>query len=667
VNPGPGLDESLLRPEEIEEIRRTFFDQGRAALDELGQQVLALEGQLPTPALLRLLRRTAHTLKGDCGSVGFPELSRLAHALEDAFVELEGLQERVSAEQGDLLLAAVDALRLGLDAGAAGRAGADVSPMIERLRSIGRPGGFAFLDEEGQRVLSDGLARGRSAVQLRLELSASTRDVPAVLRRIVQGLSLELLVQRPALVKKRGPCRVDLFGLSEEDAPALRARLARRRGLRAEVRAWNVEAGPSVRPTGEGEGPARGLVRAEGDGARSEGEMVRIEARRVDEVLNLIGEMVTARSTIAGVAAEIEGMVGDELGARLVEAQSLLERVLQDLQRSAMRMRMAPAERVFRRFSRVVRDLGRQTGKRLTLRIEGETTELDRGILDALEEPLLHLVRNAVDHGIEKPEERRAAGKPEEGRVTLRASREGNQILIEVIDDGRGIDPQAVRQAARDRGLLTPTDEGLLSDDDALQLVFRPGLSTAAVVTETSGRGVGLDVVMERVEALKGAIRAANLPDGGASFLIRMPLTVAIIQALLFRVGARLAAVPLTAVVEIARTANLSVQRLGAQDVFRLRESALSLVHLGSLLGLAREAGNGDYVIVLQTSAGRFGIRVDDLVGEEELVIKAVHDRWVRTPLVAGAAVVGGGALVLILDALAVYRAALGRKTVANA
>jgi len=315
--------------------------------------------------------------------------------------------------------------------------------------------------------------------------------------------------------------------------------------------------------------------------------------------------------------------------------------------------------RVLRRFSRVVRDLGRQSGKRVLLQVEGEGTELDRAILDALEEPLLHLVRNAVDHGLESAEERRAAGKPEEGRVWLRASREGNQVLVEVADDGRGIDAARVRRSAIEKSLVPVPEAEALSPEDALQLVFRAGLSTAPAITETSGRGVGLDIVRQKVEALKGSIHAANTPGSGASFLIRVPLTVAIIRALLFRAGSQHLAVPLTAIVEIARADALAVQRVGPQQVFRLRDAALGLVALGTLLEGAPEAGPG-FVIVLQSSVGRFGILVDEVIGEQELVIKAVHDRWIRTSLVAGASVLGGGTLALILDVLAIHRAALG-------
>ncbi|HZM52286.1 MAG TPA: chemotaxis protein CheA [Vicinamibacteria bacterium] len=637
------LDDGFLTPDEIQELRQTLFDQGRVALDALGPAVLELEGHRATPERLKPLRRAAHTLKGDCASVGFEELSRLAHALEDAFTVLEEGRTAVSAEQADVLLSAVDHLAAGLEAGVAGRPGPEVHRIIGLLQAIGAlhmaADTFVLAPPQAAEVAA-ALSVGQHAVRLSLQLPGRRRADSAV-RALLQAAELREVARAPGSKANR----LDLVALGPLGPAEVEARLRRRRQVKVQVERWHPR--PSLDDPSPSAEPAR------------EGESVRIDSRRVDEVLNLIGEMVTARSTIAGVTAEIAPVLSEELASRLADAQSLLERVLQDLQRSAMRMRMVPVGRVLRRFSRVVRDLGRQSGKRVLLQVEGEGTELDRAILDALEEPLLHLVRNAVDHGLESAEERRAAGKPEEGRVWLRASREGNQVLVEVADDGRGIDAARVRRSAIEKSLVPVPEAEALSPEDALQLVFRAGLSTAPAITETSGRGVGLDIVRQKVEALKGSIHAANTPGSGASFLIRVPLTVAIIRALLFRAGSQHLAVPLTAIVEIARADALAVQRVGPQQVFRLRDAALGLVALGTLLEGAPEAGPG-FVIVLQSSVGRFGILVDEVIGEQELVIKAVHDRWIRTSLVAGASVLGGGTLALILDVLAIHRAALG-------
>jgi two-component system, chemotaxis family, sensor kinase CheA len=552
-------DDGFLRPEELAEIRRTFFDQARDALETVGRDVLALEGAVAGRARMESLRRAAHTFKGDCASVGFRALSRLAHAMEDAFVAVEGSRRAVAAGEVDILLAAVDTLRDGLEIAAKGRPEPDVEPLVRRLRVIG-----------GKRSKA---RPGRAAVDKASAVAAETA----------------------ALV------------------------------------------------TGD---------------AGHDGETVRIEAERVDEVLTLVGELVTVRSILAGVGSEAERHLPEELAGRLTDAQSLLARVLQDLQRSTMRMRMVPAERVFRRFARAVRDLGRQTGKRIALRVEGESTELDRGILDALEEPLLHLVRNAVTHGIESASERASKGKPEEARLSVRAGREGNQILIEVADDGRGIDASAVRRRAVEAGFLRADEAEVLPEAEVMQLIFRSGLSTAASITEHAGRGVGLDVVRTTVESLRGSVTAENAPSGGALFRIRVPLTIAIIQALLFRAGGRQLAVPLSSVVEIAQVSDVVVQRVGTGEVVRIREQVLGLVRLGALLGLGGPLTNRGYVMVLQCGAGRFGVLADEMCGQEELVIKRVHDRWIRTPLVAGASIVAGGVPTLILDVLSIYRSA---------
>ncbi|MET0551483.1 MAG: chemotaxis protein CheA [Vicinamibacteria bacterium] len=648
--------EDLFRPEELEEIRRTFFDQADAALDALTQGVLELEGERPSEERLAPLRRAAHTLKGDCASVGFPGLSQLSHALEDAFVGLVGVHVPVTAGQSDLFLRAVDGFRAALSAGPGDQdAESAVSSLISALRAA--PASDRVLPNwqevlapaQWARVVS---ARERGALPLHivLEFSGRCSDPERAAAELLEASGAEVLAQVPSPraegTRRRRWTRLDVLALGSLPPDDVRQLVPSRRGVRLHVE--HLLEGPD--PSAPRPSLSLDLSR--------EGDTVRVEARRVDEVLNLVGEMVMARAALAALASEIEGYLPGELVGRLGDAQSVLGRVLQDLQRSAMRMRMVPADRVFRRFARVARDLGRALGKRVVLQVEGRSTELDRGILDALEEPLLHIVRNAVGHGVEAPDERRDAGKDATGKVTLRAGREGNQVVVEVVDDGRGASAEAVRARAVEKGLIDAAEAAALSDSEALQLVFRPGLSTATQVDEISGRGVGLDVVRQKVEALKGSVWVESVPAVGTTFRIRVPLTVAIIQALLFRVGERDYAVPLSSVVEIARASDLTVQTLGVREVFQLREEVLGLVRIRRLLGQEGAEPPSSFVIVLQREEGRFGIVVDDLQGEQELVIKAVHDSWIRTPLVAGASVVGG-TLVLILDVLAVYRAAL--------
>jgi two-component system chemotaxis sensor kinase CheA len=647
------LDDGFLRPEELAELRQTFFDQGREALEALGHDVLALEGQAPSAERLITLRRAAHTLKGDCASVGFAALSTLAHALEDAFVAIETVAEPVPPVQIDVLLSAVDALRNGLEAGARGRLGPNVEPVVERLQALLASGGtaaswLAGLTIEDRRRALEAQTAGAAALRVAVFFKRACRNRVRTAHRLMEALGDELIAA-VGLERVKETGQLDLLVATHRPAVDVVEAMASVKGIQARV-------DPCVLTSPSAPTPAD-LQNAEGG---HDGETVRIEAGRIDEVLTLVGELLSVRSALAGLAVDIEPHLPDDLGRRMSDTQSLLGRVLQDLQRSTMRMRMVPAERVFRRFVRVVRDLGRDTGKPIRLAVEGESTELDRGILDALEEPLLHLVRNAVTHGIEDPAERAADGKPAEGRLIIRAGREGNQILIEVADDGRGIDADAVRARAVQRELVTVEEAAAMPDSEARQLVFQPGLSTAAALTEHSGRGVGLDVVRSTVESLRGSVSAEVAPEGGALFVIRVPLTIAIIQALLFRVSGRPLAVPLSSVVEIARVQELDRQCVGEVEIFRRRDQVIGLVRLSRLLGLPQGDGPG-YVMVLRCGGSRFGLLVDEMVGEQELVIKRVHDRWIRTPLVAGASIVGGGVPTLILDVLSVYRCALSQ------
>jgi len=320
---------------------------------------------------------------------------------------------------------------------------------------------------------------------------------------------------------------------------------------------------------------------------------------------------------------------------------------------------MVPVEHLFRRFPRVVRDVAKSCGKEVNLVVTGQDTDLDKSILDMLAEPLAHLVRNAVDHGIESPTERINDGKPAHGTVTLDAYHQGNQIVIEVSDDGRGLDRERLIAKAVDRGLIKPGDAAALAETDINNLIFHPGLSTADEVTAISGRGVGMDVVKTVLEKLKGSVSIRTTPGKGTTFYLKVPLTLAIIKALLFRVGDRLYAVPLASVVEITRTTQGALHRVDSHDVMQLRSEVLMLLHLHRL---EKEQADTDkmFVVVISTGERKFGLVVDQLVGEEELVIKAMDDHLVATDLVSGASILGDGTVVLILNLSSVV-AKLGR------
>jgi two-component system chemotaxis sensor kinase CheA len=383
--------------------------------------------------------------------------------------------------------------------------------------------------------------------------------------------------------------------------------------------------------------------------------LLRVDAEKIDSVLNLVGEMILAKSMLQQTLLEFgQRFPKDVLRGKFSDAMAFQGRVLNDLQHSVMKIRMVPVDQLFRRFPRIVRDVGLQCGKEVELIVRGGQTDLDKSILDAIAEPLTHLVRNAVGHGIETAEERVRAGKRQQGILRLGAYHQGNQVVIEISDDGAGIDAEKVRQRALSQGLLNAGQAARLTEAETLDLILQPGFSTAEEITELSGRGVGLDVVQSVLGRLKGTVQIETAPGRGTTFRLRLPLTLAIIRALMFRVEQRLYALPLNAVAEITRTVEEDIHRVEHYEVLQLRNDVLPLLRLGSTPERGPETARRKvFVLVISTGDRKFGVIVDGLEGEDELVIKALDDQSITTDLVSGASILGDGRVVLILNMIA--------------
>jgi len=378
--------------------------------------------------------------------------------------------------------------------------------------------------------------------------------------------------------------------------------------------------------------------------------VIRVEAERIDVVLDLVGELIIAKSMMQELLTEMNRSFGNSpLRAKTADVLTFQSQILNKLQRAVMKIRMVPVEQMFRRLPRVVRDTAKATGREVNIVIEGENTDLDKSILDALAEPMMHLLRNAVDHGIEPPLDRAAAGKPTEGTIRLNAYHQGNQVVIEISDDGSGIDLPMVVKKAVERGILTTEQAAHLSDNDALDLIFQAGLSTSSQVTEISGRGIGMDVVKAVMDRLKGTISVRSILGEGTTIRLKVPLTLAIIKALLFRVSDRLYAVPLGNVLEILRSRETEVHFIDGQEVLQIREEVVPLIRL-SRMHPGGEKNVKLFIIVVSLGDRKVGLVVDRLIGEQELVIKALDESLVSTELVSGASILGDGRVVLILS-----------------
>jgi two-component system, chemotaxis family, sensor kinase CheA len=671
------------------DLKQLFFESAQELLHALNEKGLDLEQAARDPELVRSVRRIVHTLKGDSAACGYGEISELAHQLEDVLTP--ELADCDSARLAELVLTAADVFSAMLAAyrnstpvpdGKAlrrlieGAAVASPKATASQTKSP-EPTAFNWTEYE-HKLIADRVSRGEQVLQLRLDLERNCPTPAAAYQLIRNALEQtgEILVIQPE-------------ASSGESLTVVEAALATKANLKAVIRKCkipavvtqahilpyaaapdgNAEIVPTLAPSSVARRWGTSASKAEpagvnaGSGAPSAAEnSLRVDASRIDTLLNLVGELIIGKSMLHQTLSEFgRRFPKDTLRGRFADAVSFQARVLGELQKSVMKIRMVPVEQLFRRFPRVVRDVAKARGREVHLEISGEDTDLDKSILDVLAEPLNHLVRNAVDHGIESPAERAAADKPELGTIRLKAFHQGNQVVIEVSDDGRGIDGEKVRAKALQNKVASPKEIARMSEAEALELIFHPGLSTAEQVTAISGRGVGMDVVKTVLERLKGTVQVESQAGQGTTFYLKVPLTLAIINALLFRVGEKLYAVPLASVVEITRAREEQIHVADQHEVMQLRDDVLTLIRLGKL-----HDGNGNggaqklFVIVTRVGERKFGLVVDKVVGEEELVIKALGDQLVATDLVSGASILGDGSVVLILNLAAVV-SRLGR------
>jgi two-component system, chemotaxis family, sensor kinase CheA len=685
------------------ELQELFYETSQELLQALNDEALKLEKKPGDEEIVRVIRRTVHTLKGDSAACGLRELSELAHQFEDA-LSLEGTATQTAVAEiafaaADVFTEMIAAYRKGsklpstksLSKKISDLTAAPASAKTRRTKkatgksapsktsagknSAARRSAKAaeLWTEYEQLAMSKAQASGQDVYHVVVKIDPHCA-MPIAGRQLVQnaiGVMGPVLAVRPDAKSPAASKQVEFVLASVQTAEQIAAKCkiptiasevtvellldaaAQQQPTASAVPAEvvpahaAVELAPEDAPT---ETPA-----AEPSAAPSLQEnMLRVDAGRIDSVLNLVGELIIGKSMLQQALNEFSKRYPKELlRGKFADAMAFQARVLNDLQRSVMKIRMVPVDQLFRRFPRMVRDVARQCGRDVELDISGQDTDLDKGILDAIAEPLTHLVRNAVSHGIEPAEERRKLGKKPQGVIRLNAYHHGNQVVVEVIDDGRGIDAQKIRAKAIELGLTTPEEAARLTEAETLDFIFRPGFSTAEQVTEVSGRGVGMDVVQSVLHRLKASVSVETRPGQGTTFRLKLPLTLAIIKALLFWVEQRLYAIPLNAVLEIARTFETEVHQVDNYEVLQLRNQVLPLLRLG------RPVADGDrksklFVLVITVGERKYGLIVDLLEGEEELVIKALDDHTFQTDLVSGASILGDGRVVLILNLPAV-------------
>jgi len=679
------------------ELRELFFETSQELLQALNEEALKLEKKPGDEEIVRVIRRTVHTLKGDSAACGLRELSELAHQFEDA-LSLEGAAAQtavseIAFEAADIFAEMIAAYHSGGKQPATKALSKKIqdltaTPAAKKARRTKKTAGKSSSGTSAKhtadwteyekvamtRAQGQGLAVYHVVVKIDPHCAmpiAGRQLVQNALASVGQVLAVRPDAKSPAaskhvefvLASSHSVEQIATKGRIPTIAEEAMVELMLAPGLALEKTvpgAESTENDAAAFPEAEGEAseaqtatlptPATGAAATH----PTQENLLRVEAGRIDSVLNLVGELIIGKSMLQQALNEFSKRYPKELlRGKFADAMAFQARVLNDLQRSVMKIRMVPVEQLFRRFPRMVRDVSRQCGRDVELEVSGQDTDLDKGILDAIAEPLTHLVRNAVSHGIEPAEERRKLGKPTQGTVRLNAYHHGNQVVVEVSDDGRGIDVHKIRAKAIELGLTTAEEASRLSEAETLDFIFRPGFSTAEQVTEVSGRGVGMDVVQSVLHRLKASIGLETRPGQGTTFRLKLPLTLAIIKALLFWVEQRLYAIPLNAVLEISRTFESEVHQVDNYEVLQLRNQVLPLLRLG------RPAAEDDrraklFVLVIMVGERKYGLIVDALEGEEELVIKALDDQTFSTDLVSGASILGDGRVVLILNLPAV-------------
>ncbi|WQY77177.1 chemotaxis histidine kinase/response regulator CheAY2 [Helicobacter pylori] len=643
--------------DDLQEIMEDFLIEAFEMNEQLDQDLVELEHNPEDLDLLNRIFRVAHTIKGSSSFLNLNILTHLTHNMEDVLNRARKGEIKITPDIMDVVLRSIDLMKTLLvtirDTGSDTNNGKEneIEEAVKQLQAI------TSQNLEGAKETSG--TKEAPQKENKEEAKEENKENKAKTPTAENSASDNPLADEPDL---------DYTNMSAEEVEAEIERLLnKRQEADKERRAQKKqEAKQEVTPTKEPpktetpkapktETKAKAKADTEENKAPSIGveQTVRVDVRRLDHLMNLIGELVLGKNRLIRIYSDVEERYdGEKFLEELNQVVSSISAVTTDLQLAVMKTRMQPVGKVFNKFPRMVRDLSRELGKSIELIIEGEETELDKSIVEEIGDPLIHIIRNSCDHGIEPLEERRRLNKPETGKVQLSAYNEGNHIVIKISDDGKGLDPVMLKEKAIEKGVISERDAEGMSDREAFNLIFKPGFSTAKVVSNVSGRGVGMDVVKTNIEKLNGIIEIDSEVGVGTTQKLKIPLTLAIIQALLVGVQEEYYAIPLSSVLETVRISQDEIYTVDGKSVLRLRDEVLSLVRLSDIFKVDAilESNSDVYVVIIGLADQKIGVIVDYLIGQEEVVIKSLGYYLKNTRGIAGATVRGDGKITLIVD-----------------
>lgn len=629
----------------MQEIMEDFLIEAFEMVEQLDQDLVELESNPEDLDLLNRIFRVAHTIKGSSSFLNFDILTSLTHHMEDVLNKARRAELKITPDVMDVVLQSVDLMKALLTAirnnGTDANSGIDITDIVKRLQEVSGDGG-----EQEAPAQEASKQDSKPADQAPQAPSAQASENP---------LSDEPDLDYSSMSSEQVEAEIERLLKKRQEADKVRREELKKQGVAPKVQAPSApqEAPKAVAPQTPKPAPQAAKKEDGSAPATNVEQTVRVDVRRLDHLMNLIGELVLGKNRLIRIYGDVEERYdGEKFLEELNQVVSSISSVTTDLQLAVMKTRMQPVGKVFNKFPRMVRDLSRELNKNIDLIITGEETEVDKSIVEEIGDPLVHIIRNSCDHGIESPEDREALGKPAVGTVQLKAYNEGNHIVIEVTDDGKGLDAQMLKQKAIEKGLISEREADSMSDKEAFGIIFKPGFSTAKTITNVSGRGVGMDVVKTNIEKLSGIIEIESEKGVGTTQKLKIPLTLAIMQALLVGVQEEYYAIPLSSVIETVRISQDEIYTVDGKSVLRLRDEVLSLVRLADIFKVdsVLEAMSDVYVVIIGLADQKIGVIVDYLVGQEEVVIKSLGYYLKGIEGITGATVRGDGKITLIVD-----------------
>jgi len=638
---------ALLNDPEMKEIFESFVVETREILEKLDLELVELEKRTDDTNLLNQIFRSFHTVKGTAGFLGLVKMQAVTHRLEDILNKLRKGEVKLNSEIMDGILQGFDTMKILMDT-IENNKNEDVETegVIQTLESL-----LKAMESGDFSAVSSQAAPEVAQVEQAQEQAPVEEKVETVAEETIKDEEQADEVQE----EETEEVNDEAEEIKEEEVKAEAVKTEEPKEEKKEQKQPEQAVAKVQQPVAQPKVEQPKATQPAAQPAKQIDNSIRVDVERLDQLLNIVSELVLGRNRLAQVNTEMQvEHEGTKLAKDLFEAYRQIDLMTTELQLAVMKTRMIKIGKVFNKYPRVVRDLCRETKKDIQLLIYGEDTELDKTLIEEINDPLVHLIRNAVDHGIETPQERVAKGKNPQGTVILAAEHEGNNINITIQDDGKGMDPEVIKRKAIEKGLITKEKANDLNKNEIFNLIFLPGFSTAEKITSISGRGVGMDVVKTNVTKLRGTIQIDSEVGKGTKIVIKLPLTLAIIQGLLVRVKTETVVIPLSSVIEVVRVAPEEIYTINQNEVIRIRNSVLSLLRVEDILYDDLPEDDNDkkwqYVVIISAGDRKYGIRVDELIGQKEIVIKSLGSYLGNIEGLAGATIMGDGKVVMILD-----------------